>query len=137
PARVFAGRYSADGAVRWGGRVDCEGIESDHGRAIALGDGGDVLIAAAMVTEGGLRVELRWLDGASGGHLSASLLPADQSEGDEVVGAVAVDRHGRVYLSATLSSAAGADAAVYKRSSDGGAAIWERIVDSPEQGDDH
>ncbi|MEZ4449237.1 MAG: hypothetical protein R3B09_07130 [Nannocystaceae bacterium] len=136
PPRVFAGRYGADGSVRWSGRIECEGVESDQGRAIALGDEGDVLIAAAMATDAGDRIELRWIDAAAGEHRGVSLLPSPLTLGDEVPNAVVVDRRGRVYVSATTSSGDGADAVVYKRSTDGGASMWERSIDGADHSDD-
>ncbi len=128
--QVLAASLGEDGHPLWSGPLPVLGEGGDLGEALAISASGELVIGGAVNYEDGQQMNLRWLrpeDGESNGDFTIPSVV----DGDQRVMDLAIDHLGRVYITASI---AGTDddgnVVVYKRSSDGGASLWERVYDS-------
>ncbi len=128
--QVLAASLGEGGQPLWNNPLPVLGEGGDFGEALAISASGELLIGGAVNYEDGQQMNLRWLrpeDGESNGDFTIPSVV----DGDQRVVGLTIDHLGRVYITANI---AGTDddvnVVVYKRSSDGGTSLWERIYDN-------
>lgn len=134
--RLLAAAHTPAGDLVWGGPAEAAGVEGDFGAGLAIGHDGDLAVAGAIADAEGQQMAIRWLRSDTGESRGVFPIPRI-GEGDEIITAITVDHHHRVYVSATVDTGIGGrDVIVFKRSLDGGASLWERVFDGSSHGDD-
>jgi hypothetical protein len=126
--KLLVSRYSAEGALLWGSSGIFEGMEREDGAGVALNSLGELVVVgdARGVDEAARAVAVRRLR-ADDGSLISFIRLSGHSDGDGVAHAVALDRHNRIYIAATLEDGQGeAQGVTVRLSRDSGAIAWIR-----------
>jgi len=124
--RLLVSSYSSDGALLWGSSLLEEQMEREDGAAVALNSLGELVVdgSARAIDDASGAIAVRRLRADDGAPISFIRLNG-YSEGDGTGQAVALDRHDRIYIAATLLDGEGAPQGVtVKLSRDSGAVRW-------------